>query len=256
VTHPIATIARFTLLEAARARLPHLLGAVIVLMIATSLFVHEIAVTESTRMQAGVYASSTRLASVFIAGFYVLASVSREFNDKGLDIALALDLPRSHYILGKLAGFLLVGICLAAAACLPLVIVAPLDAALKWGAALALELGIVIALSLFCTVTFRHMIAAASFVMAFYLLARTLTAIRLISAHPVTGGGSAGHDLLSLLAEGLAFVVPALDRWTQTGWLVNQPANWLDIGALLVQSVIYIAFLTAAATFDFYRKSF
>jgi ABC-type transport system involved in multi-copper enzyme maturation permease subunit len=256
VTHPIATIARYTLLEAVRTRLPQLLAAVIVLLVATSLFVHEIAVTESTRMQVGIYASSARLASVFIAGLYVLASVTREFNDKGLDIALALELPRSHYILGKLAGFIAVGIGLAAAVSLPLAVVAPFDAALKWGASLVLELGIVIALSLFCTVTFRHMIAAASFVMAFYLLARTLTAIRLLSAHPLTGADSAVHRGLGLLAEGLAFVVPTLDRWTQTGWLVNQQANWLDIGGLLVQSVIYIAFLTAAATFDFYRKSF
>jgi hypothetical protein len=62
--------------------------------------------------------------------------------------------------------------------------------------------------------------------------------------------------VLRLLAEGLALVVPALDRWTQTGWLINQQANWLDIGALLWQSVIYIAVLTAAGMFDFYRKNF
>jgi ABC-type transport system involved in multi-copper enzyme maturation permease subunit len=256
VTHPIATIARYTLLEALRTRLPQLLAAVIVLLGATSLFVHEIAVTESTRMQVGIYASSMRLASVFIAGLYVLASVTREFNDKGLDIALALDLPRSHYILGKLAGFLVVGVGLAAAASLPLALMVPLDAVFKWAVSLALELGIVIALALFCTVTFRQLIAAASFVLAFYLLARTLTAIRLMSAHPLTGADSPGHHVLRLLAEGLALVVPALDRWTQTGWLINQQANWLDIGALLWQSVIYIAFLTAAGMFDFYRKNF
>jgi ABC-type transport system involved in multi-copper enzyme maturation permease subunit len=256
VTHPIATIARYTLLEALRTRLPQLLAAVIVLLGATSLFVHEIAVTESTRMQIGIYASSMRLASVFIAGLYVLASVTREFNDKGLDIALALDLPRGHYILGKLAGFLVVGAGLAAAASLPLTLVVALETVLKWAISLALELGIVIALALFCTVTFRQLIAAASFVLAFYLLARTLTAIRLMSAHPLVGADSPGHHVFRLLAEGLALAVPALDRWTQTGWLVNQQANWFDIGGLFWQSAIYIAFLTAAAMFDFYRKNF
>jgi ABC-type transport system involved in multi-copper enzyme maturation permease subunit len=256
VTHQITTIARYTLLEAIRTRLPHLAAAVVVLLGATSFFVHEIAVTESTRMQAGIYASSVRLASVFIAGLYVLASVTREFNDKGLDIALALDLPRSHYILGKLAGFLAVGVCLAAAASLPLTILVTSEAVLQWGISLALELGIVIALALFCTVTFRQLIAAASFVVAFYLLARTLTAIRLMSAHPLTGADSPAHRLIQLLADGLALVMPALDTWTQTAWLVNQQPNWLDIGGLLGQSVIYIALLTAAATFDFYRKNF
>jgi Cu-processing system permease protein len=256
VTHQITTIARYTLLEAIRTRLPQLVAAVVVLLGATSLFVHAIAVTESTRMQVGIYASSTRLASVFIASMYVLASVTREFNDKGLDIALALDLPRSHYILGKLTGFLLVGVCLAVAATLPLTVLVPPEAALQWGLSLALELGIVIALSLFCTVTFRQLIAAASFVMAFYLLARTLTAIRLMSAHPLTGADSPGQHLIQLLAEGLALVMPALDTWTQTAWLVNHPANWLHIGALFGQGIVYIAFLAAAAMFDFYRKNF
>ena len=256
MTHQITTIARYTLLEAIRTRLPHLVAAVVVLLGATSLFVHAIAVTESTRMQVGIYASSMRLASVFIASLYVLASVTREFNDKGLDIALALDLPRSHYILGKLAGFLVVGICLAAAASLPLAILVSPEAALQWGLSLALELGIVIALSLFCTVTFRQLIAAASFVMAFYLLARTLTAIRLMGAHPLTGADSPGQHVIQLLAEGMALVMPALDTWTQTAWLVNHQANWLDIGALCGQGIVYIAFLAAAAMFDFYRKNF
>jgi ABC-type transport system involved in multi-copper enzyme maturation permease subunit len=144
VTHPIATIARYTLLEALRTRLPQLLAAVIVLLGAASLFVHEIAITESTRMQVGIYASSMRLASIFIAGLYVLASVTREFNDKGLDVVLALDLPRSHYILGKLGGFLVFGIGLAAAASLPLARAVPKVAVFKLAVYHPLELGIVI----------------------------------------------------------------------------------------------------------------
>ncbi|MBI4207454.1 MAG: ABC transporter permease [Betaproteobacteria bacterium] len=255
MTQQIATIARYTLLEAMRTRLPHLMAVVVVLLGATSVFVQQIALTESARMQTGIYASGMRLASVFIAGLYVLVSITREFNDKGLDIALALDLPRTHYILGKLAGFLAIGAGLAAAASLPLAFLATPQAALQWGVSLALELGIVIALALFCTVTFRQLIAAASFVMAFYLLARTLTAIRLMSAQPLTDAGSPAYRVIQLVVEGLALVIPALDGWTQTAWLVNQRAAWLDVGALLGQSVLYITLLTAATMFDFHRRN-
>ena len=90
----ITTFARYTLLEARRTRLPELAVAAIVLFVAASFFVQQIAITESTRVQAGIYASGMRLASVFIAGLYVLASIIREFNDKGLDVALALDVPQ------------------------------------------------------------------------------------------------------------------------------------------------------------------
>ncbi|HEX6006411.1 MAG TPA: ABC transporter permease, partial [Burkholderiales bacterium] len=124
MTHQIATIARYTLLEALRTRLPHVLISIVAILGAVSLFVGAIAIAESTRMQIGTYAASMRLATVFVAAMYVLASVSREFNDKVLDVALALDLPRSHYILGKLSGFVLVATGLALVAALPLAFLA------------------------------------------------------------------------------------------------------------------------------------
>ena len=116
----IATIARYTLLEALRTRLPVLVLITVSVLLMASFFVESIAVTEGDRFQTGFYAAGMRLAGVFIAGLYVLVSVTREFNDKGLDMLLALDLPREHYILGKLAGFLAIAGLIAAAACLPL----------------------------------------------------------------------------------------------------------------------------------------
>ena len=256
MSHQITTIARYTLLEAMRTRLPQLVLSAIVLLGAAGFFVQEIAVTESARLQTGFYAATMRLTGVFITGLYVLSSVTREFNDKGLDVMLALDLPRSHYILGKLMGFLVIGALIGFAVSIPLVFLAPPGAALQWGLSLAFELAIVVALSLFCVVTFSQLMPAASFVLAFYLLARALTAIRLMGAHPLAGADTLSHQLMSMMMEGLALIVPALDAWTQTAWLVNQPAAWADIGALAGQSALYVALLAGATMFDFYRKNF
>lgn len=129
----IATIARFTLLEARRTRLPALVLVALALLLAISFFVEQLAITEGSRFQAAFYAAGARFAAVFIAVFYVLASVTRELDDKGLDIVLALDLPRAHYVLGKLAGFLAIAAVLACAACLPLAWSAPPQAVLQWG---------------------------------------------------------------------------------------------------------------------------
>jgi len=256
VTHQIATIARYTLLEALRTRLPHVLAAVVLVLGAGSFFAGAIAITESTRVQVGIYAACMRLATVFVAAMYVLASVAREFNDKVLDVTLALDLPRSHYILGKLSGLVLLGSALAAVAALPLVFFAPTEGVLAWGVSLALELWIVMALALFCAVTFRQPIAAVSFVVAFYLLARTLTAIRLMSAHPLAGSGSPAQQVSQWLAEALALVMPALDAWTQTAWLVGRAPAWTSIAVLVGQSALYVALLAAATMFDFQRRNF
>jgi len=50
--------------------------------------------------------------------------------------------------------------------------------------------------------------------------------------------------------------MPALDRWTQTAWLVNQPAPWSVLLELAGLSALYVALLAGATMFDFYRKNF
>ena len=62
--------------------------------------------------------------------------------------------------------------------------------------------------------------------------------------------------MIPFTVEGLALVMPALDAWTQTAWLVNEPASWSALIQLAGQSALYVALLTAAAMFDFHRKNF
>ena len=252
----IATIARCALLEALRTRLAVLVVLTLAVLLAASYFVMSIAVIEGARFQAGFYAAGARLACVFIIGLYAIVSVTREFDDKGLDVMLALDLPRSHYVLGKLAGFLGIAAAVAAAAALPLMLLASPGPALQWMLSLAFELAVVAALALFCVLTFSQLTLAASFVLAFYILARSLTAIRLMSASPITGGDTFAYQAARLVTEGLALVVPAFDSWTRTSWLVDGAAAWTTLLQLAGESALYVALLAAAAMFDFYRKNF
>ena len=252
----IATIARYTVIEALHTRLPLLVSCLILALGATSIFAQELAIAESTRFQAAIYAAGVRLATVFITGLYVLAAMAREFDDRGLDIVLALDLPRGHYLLGKLAGFLAVGILVAVAAAMPLAFTAAPSAALQWGISLGLELCVVIAFSLFCIVSLGQVMMAASVMVGFYLLARTLTAARLMAASPISGADSLPHQVMHWVTEGLALLMPGFDHWTRTAWIVDAPAAWLDIAALAGQGTLYVALLAAASMFDFYRRNF
>jgi ABC-type transport system involved in multi-copper enzyme maturation permease subunit len=256
MTSRIATIARYTVLEAHRTRLPLLGAVVIAILLAASFFVREIAVTESARFQIGFYAATARFAVVFIAALFAIASIAREFQDKGLDVALALDLPRSHYIVGKMAGFLAIAAILACAAGLPLTALAPFDAVAAWSLSLACELAIVLALSLFCAVTFNQLMPAASIVIAFYVFARALTAVRLISANPIADAGALSHRVMAWLIESLAFVLPALDRWAQTEMLLGRPLSWPAVLEVAAHTALFVVILTAAAVFDMHRRNF
>ena len=251
----IATIARFTLLEALRTRLAWLYVIVLALILLTSYFIQQLAITESARLQVGFAAAAARLATVFVLSLHILSSMVREFNDKGLELTLSFDLRRSHYILGRLCGYTLIAALFALLATLPQLLLAPPQAALQWGLSLAFELAIVTALSLFCIVTFTQLMPAASFVFGFYLLARALTAIRLISDTPLVGGDTLSHRAISLLLDALALLLPALDRFAQSAWLADGTGSWPALGASAAQAALYVVLLSAAAMFDFYRRN-
>ena len=129
-------------------------------------------------------------------------------------------------------------------------------AALQWGIVLVLELAVVIAFSLFCVAAFGQFMPSAVVVLAFYVLARSLTAIRLISAHPISGADTLSHDIGHWMIEGLALITPALDRWPQTTWLIDAPAPWGAVALLLVEATLYVTLLAGAAMVDFNRRNF
>jgi ABC-type transport system involved in multi-copper enzyme maturation permease subunit len=251
----IVIIARFTLLEAARTRLFWLFAGALALVFGATFFVQQLAIIESARLQIELSAAATRLVAVFMLCLHVLSSIVREFNDKGLELTLSFDLRRSDYVLGRLLGFGAVALPLALMATLPQLLLAPWPAALQWGASLALELALMAALSVFCIVTFTHLIPAAAFVSAFYLLARALSAIRLISTTPIIDDNALSHRVMSWLVEALALVVPALDRFAAGAWLADAAAGWSAVAANAAQTALYVALLAAAAMFDFHRRN-
>lgn len=254
--HQIVTIARFTLLEATRIRLWWLFALILAIACGAAWFVQQVAITESARIQTTFLAATVRLAAVFVLSLHVLTSIVREFNDKGLELMLSFDLRRGDYVLGRLLGFFLVALLIALLATLPQFVLAPLPTALQWGFSLACELTIMAALSLFCIMAFTQLMPAASFVLGFYLLARTLTAIRLIGAAPSISDDALSHHTMSWLVEGLARVLPAFDRYTQSAWLIdNNAASWSVSALLAAQAALYIILLGAATMFDFHRRN-
>jgi hypothetical protein len=251
----ILTLARFTLLEAWRTRLPGLFVIVLALIFGAAYFFQELAITESDRVQIVLSAAASRLAAVFVLSLYILTSIVREFNDKGLELTLSFDLRRSHYVTGRALGFLVIALTMALVAGAPQFVLAPFSDALQWTVSLALELAIIAALSVFCVMTFTQLMPAASFIAAFYLLARTLSAIQLMGDSPIANRDALSHQLMTWLIDLVALLMPALDRFTQSAWLVDGAAGWSTVGSFAVQAAVYAALLVSAAMFDFYRRN-
>lgn len=250
----ILAIAYFTFLEAARARLMRLLLLVLLAAFGASLFLQSIAIADSQRIQTAFLAALLRPASVFVLSLFIISSLSREFNEKGLELILSLDIPRASYVLGKQLGFMGIALLLAGAISLLFSVFAPAGQAAIWGLSLLCELWLMAALSLFCLFTFSQVMPAMSFALGFYLLARSIGAVQLIGHAPIDESSPARQFMVHAI-DAIALLLPRFDTFTQTAWLVNSAGNWPQLEPIAWQTVIYLTLLISGALFDLSRKN-
>lgn len=252
----IFTIAYYTVLEAARNRLLYLIALILIFALAFTLFLKQVAITETRDIQLAFLAALFRFAAVFVLAAFVSVSQVRETNDKVMELLLTRDLSRAHYLFGKLIGYLGIAFVLATLFTLPLSLFATPSRALLWGLSLFFELAIVTALSLFCVLAFNQVVGSLAAVAGFYALSRSMAALQLIGASRADDGNVLLDRLANYTLDGIAFFLPRLDLFTQTGWLLGRSQSSVDLPWLIAQSAIYVALLSLAALFDLKRKNF
>lgn len=223
--------------------------------IALGQFATELALTDSRGIGAATQAWLFRLSAVFLIASFAVSSLVREANDKGLELFLSLPLPRAGYLFGKWGGCTLAAALLAVLFALPLALAAPGSGVSAWALSLFLELSIVASASLLCALTFTHVVASLAAVTAFYALSRVMTAVLAIGNNPVAAQDSAAFRFAATLLDVIAAVLPRLDRFTRTEWLMADAVAWPEIPWLATQAVVYVALLLVAAYVDLMRKS-
>lgn len=250
----IRTVAFYTLLEALRNHLSWLFALVAVAGIGISGFLNELALTESREIQLALLASFLRFSAVFLLATFVVTSMVRELNDKGLELMLALPMPRAAYLFGKLAGFAALSVFPAILYGGLTAILAPIDQSMMWTLSLMCECWIVSVFSVLCVLTFSQTMAALSSVMGFYLLARSIGALQLLGSGQLTEN-TASQRVTNFMVDCLSAVLPHMDTFTRTDWLIYHTGSLAKLGGLFGQSAIYLALLSGAALFDLYRKN-
>ena len=251
---PSVTVAYYTLVEALRSGLPWLASACMLGVLGLSTFLSRVAITDAAALQASAAGALLRAGAMFLIAAHVVASVSREANDKGLELALALPVSRPAYFIGKLAGFSCAGAMLATFFALPMLIWAkPVDVA-AWWLSLAAETGLVAAASLFFASAMAQSVAALAATAGLYLLGRSMTAIQAIASGP-QAGDSLPAAAARWFVDALALLLPRLDAATRSDWLLyGAPAAGVFVQALSGLG-IYFLLLAAAGLFDFSRRN-
>ena len=250
----ILTIARFTFHEAVKNRLFVLTLAGLLCVLGLTEFVGELAITEANSIRAILLGSGMRLFAVTTVALFVITSMVREFNDKGFELIASLPFPRSCYYFGKFLGFFLLSLVIAVATSLLLLIYSPASAVSLWLISLICELAIIISLSLLCLLTFSNVTVAFMVVISFYVLARSIYAIQLISNSPILEFYTYSQQFMRMVTDAMAFLLPGLHDFTRSDWLVYG-ADMNDIKIVIIQTFIYLSLLSAAGLFDLYRKN-
>jgi len=249
----LTTIARYTFVEALRNRLFLLCLTGLVCLFGIAEFAGELAITETRQIQAALVATTTRWFLVITCALFVITSMVREANDKGIELILSLPVSRASYYFGKYCGFLLLACVILALSGLLLMLYTDPTSLAVWLLSLLCEIAIIIAASMLCLFTFSNITVAYIAVLSFYLLARSISAIQLLSTSPILESENYSQQFMNQLVDVVAWVLPDLDTFTRSDWLVYGIDD-VSLAQVLLQTVIYLMILFAAGLFDLYRK--
>jgi ABC-type transport system involved in multi-copper enzyme maturation permease subunit len=251
---PALLLARAATLEARRSGLPWLAFGLLAAALGLSAFLSQVALIEGRELQAAVSAALLRAGGVFLLATHIAASVARESSDKILELALALPLSRRAYYLGKFGGYGAVGLALAAFYALPLLLWCPGTSVALWGASFALELLLVVAATLFFSMTLASVLSAMAASVGLYLLGRSIASIQLLAHGPLSEEGWT-QALSRWAVDGVAYLLPRLGAATRSEWLLYGAPPAGEYGLALFSLVAYGALLLAAGLFDFQRRN-
>lgn len=254
--HTVATIARYTALEALRTRYIWLLAGLFAAGLGIGAFSGELAITETRQTQAAIVASLLRIVSVVLVILFVTTSVSRDFSDKSVELMLSLPLPRAGYYLGKFAGYALVAVSTAFPLLVLMLFYAPASAVIGWGLSLMFELLLVCAISLMFAFAFSQLTASIAASLLFYFLGRSIAAIQLMAHGPLVNPEHGSQMVMTAMVDAMAYLLPDLERFTRSDWLVYPASGVMEMSALVIQTLVYLTLLSAVALFDLYRKNF
>jgi ABC-type transport system involved in multi-copper enzyme maturation permease subunit len=250
----IFILAMYIVIEALWTRFFVIIISFLLIGFGITLFIGQVALIEQLAIQSTLLATFLRLGAVYIVSLFVITSMVREFNDQSIYLWLSLPLPRSIYFLGKLLGFIFIAFITATLFGGALAFYTTLQNAVVWTISLLCELIIIATLSLLCVLTFHQIMQAFSAVLSFYILARSISTMQLVAEGHLNNNNSWVDQFINGLIYLLAMMLPSLDQFTQSEWLVYHISG-TDLINILGQTVIYVVLLIAMSLFDFYRKN-
>lgn len=246
------------ILTALRDRLFLGLGFAILIACGIAAFIGSTAVIEQQPMALSYSAGSIRMIMVLGMILFICFHLRRMFEHKEIDVLFSRPLSRTRTVLGLAAGFAIPALLLPLFSTLliALLYTPPLPALVSWAISILLELWLVTAFALTVSLILPNAVLSVLATLAFYCFSRLMGFLLYILDKP----GAFTGDLLKTLSNGTVSItgllIPRLDLFSKTEWLVYSPPSIDHLLFLLAQSAIYITLLLTMGMLDVNRKEF
>lgn len=249
----ILTIARFSLLEAVRGKIIWIVAVLMLLAVLLSLFISQTALTETSDSQIVLMAGFLRLSFVLVIIFFVVSSIARDFQDKSIELLFAIDMPRYQIFLGKFVGFSLLAFVISVFSAIMFSFYADISAVLIWSSSLWCELSIVSLLSLIFILSLENVAVSLMASIGVYALMRFMPAIQSMGDGPFQNG--IFNQLINALLDLIGFVLPRLDHFTQSSWLLMNASLSSNTLNFVIEFVLFLILFSLVGIIDLKRKT-
>ncbi|MES2984553.1 MAG: hypothetical protein V4735_05125 [Pseudomonadota bacterium] len=249
---------RYVLLTATRDRL--FFGLLIGILAAAyiSSVLGSTAMLETEQMTVSFTAASARV--IIMVGIIVFIGfhMRNAFDAREIDVLLSRPISRTSLVLSYWIGFSTVAACLVLPTVGLMAAMGTLNHTgfLLWSASLLLESWLVVSIALFAALTIKSGVGTVLSSLAIYTLSRMMGFFL-----ATTTGGALFKDAevnagAQWLMHGISAIVPRLDFYAKSSWLIYGAKSYEDLTLFLVQSAVFIPLLVAASVIDFKRKQF
>lgn len=252
---PFATLVFLTVREGRGQKLFWVVLGILLVGLALAGFAGSLAVTEAAELRRAGLGAFLRLAAAILTPLYVLHSQFREYQDKGMELLLALPMTRTVYFFGRICGFALLILWMVLLFSGVLLFFAAPDQVALWGGSLLLELWMVATFSFLVQLTVRSLPAAFLVVLLFYLLSRAIAGLQLVGTGAIMPQQGLQWLVTRTLLDGVAFLLPSLERFTRSEWLAYGTGGWEEARFVLMQGGSYLLLLAGVTLIDLYRKN-
>lgn len=247
---------RYILITALRDWLFVGLLAGIVAATAISATLGSTAFLEERAMTLTFASGSARLILMIGLIVFVCFHIRNAFDTKEIDVILSRPISRTNLVLAYWLGFAFVGLLLVIpiVGLMALIGVSNWTGFIGWAISLLLEAGLVVALALFSAFTLKSAVSSVLACMGFYVLSRMMAFFVLTTQNGIAVSGK--WLLLKYVLVAVSTMVPRLDLFSKSEWLVYGFDSHQDWTVFAAQAVIFIPLLLLASIADFRRKQF